>query len=451
MSKRLIVLLALAFVVGLAFNAYAEVQNIKVSGDVLVSGITRDNFNLLKETAAPSAAAGANNDDQESLFLTQTRVRVDADLTDNVSATVRLINERNWSVQDTVTNNNDDIDLDLAYVSLKEFLYSPLSLKVGRQEIKFGNGLIIGHARNYVAGAAAASSIAGVPTDLTMKKAFDAIRATFNYDALVVDAVYAKMDENTNTPAATAGVNDDVDLFGVNAKFDIDSKTSIEGYAWILDGSDDATVGFTDKASQVITFGGLLTVNPIEKLKASLEVAHQTNKPRVVGNGERRTTSWAFQAMADYTLGTKYDPMLGFSYTHLPTDWQAGYYDQPGIMNNIVYTILPYSNIQAFNIKGSIKPMDDVTLLANYGWYQRNKDTVVAGAAANSNSDGTNYGTYNLRGEKELGSAVDLTATYDYTEDVQFGLTTGMFFPGRAFDGDNDKAVQVVGSMKVTF
>ena len=48
MSKRLILVLALAFVVGIAVCAYAEVQNVKVSGDILLRGISRSNFSLNK-------------------------------------------------------------------------------------------------------------------------------------------------------------------------------------------------------------------------------------------------------------------------------------------------------------------------------------------------------------------------------------------------------------------
>ncbi|MBM3244055.1 MAG: hypothetical protein FJZ12_04405, partial [Candidatus Omnitrophica bacterium] len=47
MSKRLIVVLALALVAGLVFSpAYAEVQNVKVSGDIIASGVMRNHFNL---------------------------------------------------------------------------------------------------------------------------------------------------------------------------------------------------------------------------------------------------------------------------------------------------------------------------------------------------------------------------------------------------------------------
>jgi len=45
MGKRLIVLLALALLVGLTFSAaYAEVQNVKVSGDIIASGVARRTF-----------------------------------------------------------------------------------------------------------------------------------------------------------------------------------------------------------------------------------------------------------------------------------------------------------------------------------------------------------------------------------------------------------------------
>ncbi|MCK9431198.1 MAG: hypothetical protein M0R17_14605, partial [Candidatus Omnitrophica bacterium] len=125
MSKRLIAVLALALVAGLAFSpAYAEVQNVKVSGDITMSGVARRHFGL----------SNTNLDDKsvlkQNFIMTQTRVRVDADLTDNVTATVRLLNERIWNGQNDTNSsgsNSTEIDLDLAYVTLKEFLYSPLT------------------------------------------------------------------------------------------------------------------------------------------------------------------------------------------------------------------------------------------------------------------------------------------------------------------------------------
>ncbi len=51
-----------------------------------------------------------------------------------------------------------------------------------------------------------------------------------------------------------------------------------------------------------------------------------------------------------------------------------------------------------------------------------------------------------------LGDEVDLTLVYDYTEDVQFGLMAGVFFPGDAFAKEERKAAtEVIGSITVEF
>ncbi|MCK4326390.1 hypothetical protein KAW55_06505, partial [bacterium] len=66
--------------------------------------------------------------------------------------------------------------------------------------------------------------------------------------------------------------------------------------------------------------------------------------------------------------------------------------------------------------------------------------------------------------DDDLGDELDITLTYDYTEDVQFGLCAAWFNPGGWFDdlqqGGNDltananrdeTATQIVGSVKVSF
>jgi len=453
MSKRLILILALAFVVGLACTAYAEVQNVKVGGDLSMSGVSRDNFGLNTNTA------GNKHFDKESMFMSQIRLRIDADLTDNVATTVRLINERDWE-QESVAST--DIDLDLAYVTLKEFLYSPLSLTVGRQEIKFGNGLIIGNAKNY---AGAGAVFAGVPTDLSLRKAFDAIRATLNYDPLVVDLVYSKIRERFNRGTTAAPQNDDQNLYGINASYDIRKDTKVEAYLFNKTDHNDAAVAATNKPDMVNTIGALVSTTAVPNLKASLEGAYQFGHRRVA-SGQTDYKAWALQGMATYDIKAikqldKYAPQVGVSYTYLSgnkvTDesdyqlWDAMFYDQAQVLNSIPYAIIPFSNLQVLNLKANAKPMEDVTLLANYGYYRLAQKASTL-TAPFSDSDGTAYYTATpLRGKKELGSALDLTAIYDYTEDVQFGLTSGIFFPGAAYDNKNGKAYQLIGSMKVTF
>ena len=439
MGKRLIVLLALALIVGLTFSAaYAEVQNVKVSGDINILGVMRNNFDL----GNPTAGLATKENDKGRFFATQTRVRIDADLTDNVMATVRLISERNWTME---TTSSTDIDLDLAYVTLKEFLYSPLTVTLGRQELKFGNQLVIGSNGTYNSGTT--SSVNGLPTDLSERNAFDALRATLNYDPLVIDLVYAKI-SNGNVNESV-----DTDLMGINASYDVSKKLNVQGYIW--DRKDKSAAVNDDRKDNIYTTGVLITLKPIEDLKTSLEGAWQFGTVRAPAAGQRSNRkAYALQAIVDYTFSKKkFTPGIAASYTYLSgpekyARWNQMYYNQN--LGNIAYAILPFSNMNVFNLKGSIKPMEDVTLSALWGYYSLvNKENTIT--SGKNDSNGVAYlNARALNNKRDLGNEFDITAIYDYTEDVQLGLTLGCFAPGKAFE-DSRMATQAVGSMKVTF
>ncbi|MFA6357307.1 MAG: alginate export family protein [Candidatus Omnitrophota bacterium] len=456
MGKRLIAVLALALVFGLTFSAaYAEVQNVKISGDIITSVVARNHFNL------DNNAPGDKSVLKQNFLMSQIRVRIDADLTDNVMATVRLINERVWNGQNDAntssSSNNTNIDLDLAYVALKEFLYSPLTLTVGRQEIKFGNGLIIGNAK-------AIGTSSSIPTDLTERKAFDAIRATLNYDPLIVDLVYAQVKQTNTTDRNT------VSLTGINATYAINKKVDVSAYYWLKKNDDHTTSTMnstTSRPDELSTIGGLISAAPIEDLSTSLEAAYQFGR-NTATNNQKKHNAWAVQAMADYTFSkVKTTPKIGASYTYLSGSksnndnssdkkndgWDAMFYDQK--LNNIVYTILPFSNMNAYNLRASCKPVEDVTVSAVYGYYTVAQKSTGEFSIPGTYNNGTNYygtdGKSTYTGKAYLGSALDGTITYDYTEDVQFGLTGGYFLPGNALTSDAANATQLIGSMKVTF
>ncbi len=222
MSKRLVLVFCALFVLASAVPAFAAVQNIKVSGDILAREVMRNNFDLVK-------GDGVAGEDEMQLTNSVVRIRVDADLTDNVQTTLRLINERNWGVH-TAEASDSDIDLDLAYVTLKEFFCSPLSLAIGRQELHFGNDMIMGDGvgdqtsgllsglmgTNQTTSYGEATGLQSRNGDLAYRKAFDAVRATLNYDPLVIDVVAAKIDEDTIIGGDST---DDVTLFGMNAGY----------------------------------------------------------------------------------------------------------------------------------------------------------------------------------------------------------------------------------------
>ena len=141
--KKGLLFCALALLLVVALPAFAEVQNVKVSGDLKTYFGYRNNFDLRNDST---------HDDHQDWFNSVTRVKVDADLTDNVSTTVRLLNERDWDQETTgITSTGDTgISIDLASVTLKEFLYSPLSLTIGRQNLRYGNGLVVGDSQDFL-------------------------------------------------------------------------------------------------------------------------------------------------------------------------------------------------------------------------------------------------------------------------------------------------------------
>jgi len=482
MAKRLILILALAFVVGIAFTAYAEVQNVKVSGDLTVQAIGRNNLDLRKESPRGGATTITDNDKDNSV-LSQVRVKVDADLTDNVSTTVRLLNERTWSVESAEVTN---LDVDLAYARLKEFIYSPLTLTIGRQELHFGNDMIIGDPDTNGVFSMGGNGAPAIEGDLSLRKSFDAMRATLDYNPLVVDLVLSKINEGTSVY-----VNDDTTLYGVNANYGLNKATTLEGYTFakITDSNSTALQSpatvFTvrpTKGDKVYTVGGRVKNTSVKNLTAQLESAFQfgTYNPQRDINATNVATktmqrrAWALQALATYDLKdiakiAKYAPSLSGAYIYLSGDnakqkstdkvwngWDPMYENQT--FGHLVNAIMGFSNSHILGVSGSMKPVEDVTLKVDYVNFWLDK-AFRTGDMPNLRGL-TGGSTYKMTHNKYLGQEVDAKVTYDYTEDVQLGLLAGIFVPGNAFEkhdaasgsvGNRSIASEVIGSMKVTF
>jgi len=474
MSKRLVLLFCLLLAVVFVAPAFAEVQNVKVSGDILARYIGRNDFDLTKAQETATQAGSLN------VFNTVTRVRIDADLTDKVSTVVRLINERNWNSDNDSTAS--DIDLDLAYVTLKEFLYSPLTVTVGRQELHFGNDMIIGDGVGTITGAAVLTS-GGIGTnqfadsgeapcyssangDLSARKSFDAVRATLNYDPLVVDIVYAKISSGNITGASR---NDDINLFGVNAGYKFSDKwnSMAEAYFWDkINRSAKGNAGTSDSDETVYTLGGRVSTNPTKKINLQQEIAWQGGQKLVNGSGSavRDRNAWAAQSMGYFTPGWKYEPTMGMIYSYFSGDaditstggdkkyraWDPMFENQTA--GHIINAIFGQSNCHNYDLMMSMKPMEDITFRADFVIQQMAKGLSGTAGLPNQYTSGYTW----VSNKTDVGKEFDMTLTYDYTEDVQLGLLAGWFFPGKALSNTeaaeyHSVASELIASCKVSF
>ena len=80
-----------------------------------------------------------------------------------------------------------------------------------------------------------------------------------------------------------------------------------------------------------------------------------------------------------------------------------------------------------------MQPLESLTVKGNYNIFWTMENYTVA----NSKS--------------WVGHEVDLQATWDYTEDVSFGLLASWFIPGEVYTIDDKTATDLVGTMKVSF
>jgi len=456
--RLLSVLCALVLVVGIATTASAEVQNIKVSGDLTIHSIWRANYDLDENSTETNNSA--NN--SQNYFMSIAELQVDADLTDNVATCVRILNQRDWDDANIGYEDSSlDIILDLAYVQLKEILYSPLTLKIGRQDLWFGEGFIVGAKPRDPDGAIAAN-------ELTAINSFDAIRATLDYDPWVIDLLYSKIEENINQTAVPIGMNDDVDLWGANVGYTFDSYNGeAEGYFFsIIDRSDRFNGG---TANEIDTVGIRGSFDPFDEMTLAGEVAYQFGDYSNANNISRDRSAMALDIHGEYRFPTaRWTPKVGAEYVYLSgeTDdesdatgnwdgWHPVYtaksFTAIRQLQNIWYTtqhqtsdanvnyeISPpmdagMTNVHQVLLNGSIYPTENISLDAVFAhfWYDENP---VAG------------------GDDDIGDEIDLTLTYDYTEDVVFSLLAAWFIPGEYFpSGMDDVATNLIASMAVSF
>jgi len=495
--KFMKVALVIAVALCLAGTVYAETQSVKVSGDLTMRGIARDHYNYLSSAGnqEPAGQTGNNRTDQ-GWIMSVAEIQIDADLTDNVQTVIRLVNQRDWNVTGTkagstyVANEEEfDVMVDLAYVTLKDFIYSPLTLTIGRQDLWFGKGFIVGAnmqnpGMSSVVMGGSPNQISGTIGNLSAPEytaitGFDSIKAVLDYDPWTITAVYA----NINTGAIQD--SDGENLWGLNVGYKFDSyKAEVEGYwFWKQDSMIDVTAALKDQTNQVQTFGLRGSFDPIDVITIAAEGAYQGGT--YVGSATQTNndgrSAWALDVSAELRMFTdKYSwkPKLGAEFiwysgaderndgngaagTYKGWDlmyrgkfdsairefvgrfYQSGKYGS-GANQLVACRDASFTNQYQVILLGSIQPMESLNIKANYNLFWNQKK----------------YDVTDSKTKGYVGSEIDINVTWDYTEDVSFGLLAGAFVPGTVYDSKlvgaqaslgDQIATDLVGSVKVSF
>ena len=490
--KHLRALIMAALVLAVAAPAFAETQNVKVSGSLDAYWFYRVNLDLqdnndsgaIPVAGAVPASGGTTNStghssEADDYFRSNTQIEVSADLTDNVSTVINIVNQRDWNADDfvadadfdattTTVTNEFDIILDLAYVQMKEIFYSPLTLTIGRQDLWFGRGFIVGNNN-------AAWDTQGITQadEYSVTTAFDALRATLDFNPWTIDFVFSKIQEGAHDP------EDDIDLYIANVNYKFAEYNAVaEGYyVGEFDRNALRTAGTSltndsggTRDNDTNTLGGRVQFDPISQITLGGELAYQFGSYRaakaatVVFPSARDRDAWAADIFGTYRFDYTWKPEITLEYVLFSgeSDLGAGSTQSYSAWNGLyrgkfwtayadfrefVYATsdagdtAAVTNEEFVQVKGALKPLDDLLLEAafTYLWFSEDIHTTATDPTTGTRAN-------------EIGWEIDLVATYDYTEDVSFGVLAGWFVPGDFYNSPNDAtATDIVSSVKVTF
>ena len=386
---------------------YAEVQNVKVSGELRLRAYHSDNI-------SDTSDAG---DDDFGWLENRAVLEVEADLTDNTLVVVELTGEGAWgstSNQPVFGGQKSDYSVGVtqAFVQLSEAFYSPLTLKLGRQYLHFGNGWLF--------------------SDAERANNFDLVRATLDYYPWTVDGIYGKLSE-------TAIADDDVDLYGVNGGYNAESWNA-EAYAFAI--SDESVAN-----DQPISIGIRGDALPNDALDVWGEFTYQLGE-----SGAADYDAFAAEVGLTILFNFAWEPALSVRYIFATGDETSA--DNEAFNELYEYDYYGYafspsrSNIQIFNAQLSALPMDNVTVMADYYYYAQDETVIASAGDAWQDNGGVSALTNGL--DDQLGSEIDFVAEYDYSEDVSTQFYVALFFPGDAYTVD-DTALEVRGEILVSF
>jgi len=472
--------IAAVLLVGMSIPAFAAVENVKVGGDITIRGIYRTNYDFTKNSTQAQAAR-----DNVDYLMTTTRIYVTSELTDNVAAVVRLINERDWGADNFIGDTPSEevaffylrekrsgsgIDLDLAYIKLSDMFAPGLSATLGRQEILLGKGLVIGNAnplgtgktRTYLDYLPVEDDVFLVEEietpirawDYNAKKAFDAIRLDYALSVipLTLTGALAKIAENYNGVIGPDRVGD-LSLSVINANYQVPvADAEVEGY--FINQSVSHTTKNTANVWNINTFGlrGSHNIAAVPGLSYQGELAFQNGKTDALfaGVNEKAQGSlmdggvnYAFQNIAwipkvgvNYSLYSGDDLVDDAKYKGWIPLYPDGLADKVGAIANNLFGGAP-TNAQIFKLSASVQPTEKLGV--NLAWFngKRQKSTDVADPGLS----------------KDLGDEINLGLNYAYSEDVAMGLLIGYLNPGKAVKPllNSTNAMEIVGTVAVSF
>jgi hypothetical protein len=382
---------------------------------------------------------------------------VEADLEDHVLVVVTLKAESLWGSDDEAVHNESgaghaafdgninrrwDLGVTEAYVQFNELFYTAATLKLGRQYLHYGRGLII--------------------SSVEQEYNYDAARLVLDYYPLTIDLVGAEL-VNNQTFSSTPTYGGSADLLFVNARYELSDSAikDFEAYfGWIAQGSSGPISStrvppIAANAESPMIVGLRTDINLTEGFNTWIEGAYEFGQDGTADHNH--ISAWVANAGGRFTIkDVQWSPVLNANYIYATGGGKNGrngfrpWFDYADGYNGYLFAPA-LANIHIFNLGASVKPYENTTLsLQGYYYRKADRDSAVA---SNGNVDFGGLGFVPTANSSDIGWEIDGILGYDYSKDVRVQLVYGAFIPDGAFhNGLSDMvAHEVRGEVNVKF
>src|SRR3972149_482643 len=370
-------LLTASLVAGMVGTSYADV---KVSGGELrLRGVMVDN------------SEGTDALKDGGFFEQRTRLNVDA-TADDAKVFLQVQDSRKWggeaTTTDTADNGNGGIDLSQGYVDLSNVANKPISLRIGRQAMAYGEHRLIGSLEWR-----------------DNARRFDAIKLTYKHSAADIDVFTSKISDSG------ADWGNDANLNGIYAQLkNVPQVSNLDLYLLHSVNEGQADANFYTLGGRVK--GAVSNIN----IDYNAEIAIQSGDATSIA--DKSANAYAIRAgytipnvLGGLSIGVEYDAATGdsggaagsagaaaegedeaFSNLYPTNHYLYGYTDD-----------VNWTNMNALAISASMTPIDKVKLAIEYWNYALDQE--VSG-------DDDNGTEINIKANHEMSKNINCEVAY---------------------------------------
>lgn len=323
----------------------------------------------------------------------RTRLNAGFTPTDRVEVFVQIQDTRNFGDGgSTLSPPDGTFDLHQGYFKIDDLFDAPLSLKVGRQKLVYGNQRLVG----------------GVEWS-NQARTFDAGLLAYDGETASVDLFAARL-----PPRFASSGEGSNNLVGLYSTWTLTPSQTLEVFATFDNDSRDITVGGSEETQLTRFTPGVTLKGSVSQLSYTLEGIYQGGE--LAGNTIQASLLSAF---AKYTFDASGSPSVGAGYTRLsgddPTDDDVGTFQTLFATNHKFYGFMDYflgtptAGLQDAHLKLSAGLSESISVGANIHHFVE--------AEGGSGSTDT------------FGQEVDLTLSYQFADPVSVTVGASGFFP----------------------